>query len=94
MPTCWIIAGPNGLGKTTFALEYLPTVAGCNKFLNADHIAAGLSPLAPERALLSACRILFHKIDRCVVKHEDFAIETTLSCRTYLHLIERLQHSG
>lgn len=24
MPTCWIIAGPNRAGKTTFALEYLP----------------------------------------------------------------------
>ena len=48
MPTCWIIAGPNGAGKTTFALEYLPTVAGCWRFINADLIAAGLSPLAPE----------------------------------------------
>jgi hypothetical protein len=25
MPTCWIIAGPNVAGKTTFALEYLPS---------------------------------------------------------------------
>jgi len=25
MPTCWIIAGPNEAGKTTFALEYLPS---------------------------------------------------------------------
>lgn len=49
MPTYWIIAGPNGAGKTTFALEYLPTVAGCRRFINADLIAAGLSPLAPEQ---------------------------------------------
>jgi predicted ABC-type ATPase len=49
MPTCWVIAGPNGAGKTTFALEYLPTVAGCWRFINADLIAAGLSPLAPEQ---------------------------------------------
>jgi predicted ABC-type ATPase len=48
-PTCWIIAGPNGAGKTTFALEYLPRVAGCSHFINADLIAAGLAPLAPER---------------------------------------------
>ena len=45
MPTCWIIAGPNGSGKTTFALAYLPEVAGCTNFINADLIAAGLSPL-------------------------------------------------
>ena len=49
MPTCWIIAGPNGAGKTTFALEFLPTGAGCTNFVNADLIASGLSPLAPER---------------------------------------------
>ena len=42
---CWIIAGPNGAGKTTFALKYLPQVAGCRSFVNADLIAAGLSPL-------------------------------------------------
>ena len=47
-PTCWIIAGPNGAGKTTFALKYLPEGAGCRNFVNADLIAAGMSPLAPE----------------------------------------------
>ena len=54
MPTCWIIAGPNGSGKTTLALEYLPKVAGCTHFDNADLITAGLSPLAPERELITA----------------------------------------
>jgi predicted ABC-type ATPase len=53
-PTCWIIAGPNGAGKTTFALHYLSQVAHCSRFINADLIAAGLSPLAPERELLAA----------------------------------------
>jgi len=57
MPTCWIVSGPNGAGKTTFAMEYLPKVAECTNFVNADLIAAGLSPLAPERELLAASRI-------------------------------------
>ena len=39
-----IVAGPNGAGKTTFATEYLPHEAGCPIFVNADSIAAGLSP--------------------------------------------------
>lgn len=56
-PTCWIIAGPNGAGKTTFALDYLPQVAGCEHFINADLIAAGLSPLQPERQVLAASRL-------------------------------------
>lgn len=63
MPTCWIIAGPNGAGKTTFALEYLPQVAQCSRFINADLIAAGLSPLAPERELLAASRLFLAEIE-------------------------------
>jgi predicted ABC-type ATPase len=46
-PVCWVIAGPNGAGKTTFALRFLPEDAQCRRFINADLIAAGLSPLAP-----------------------------------------------
>ena len=94
MPTCWIIAGPNGAGKTTFALEYLPKVAGCTHFINADLIAAGLSPLAPERELVAASRILLHEIEECITKSEDFAFETTLAGRAYLRLIQRLQKLG
>jgi predicted ABC-type ATPase len=94
MPTCWIIAGPNGAGKTTFAMEYLPKVAGCTHFINADLIAAGLSPLAPERELIAASRIFLHEIEERIEQRDDFAFETTLAGRTYLRLIERLQRDG
>ena len=94
MPTCWIIAGPNGAGKTTFALEYLPKVAGCTHFINADLIAAGLSPLAPERELLSASRIFLREIEERVKAREDFTFETTLAGRIYLQLVERLCRDG
>jgi len=94
MPVCWIIAGPNGAGKTTFALEYLPKVAGCTNFINADLIAAGLSPLAPERELVAASRLLLQEIESCIDDQEDFAFETTLAGRGYLQLIERLQSEG
>lgn len=94
MPVCWIIAGPNGAGKTTFALEYLPTVAHCNNFINADLIAAGLSPLAPETQLIAASRIFLHEIEMRIKKQQDFAFETTLSGRSYLKLINRLQKQG
>ena len=93
MPTCWIIAGPNGAGKSTFALEYLPLL-GCRNFVNADLIAAGLSPLAPERELITASRLLLSEIENYVAARENFAFETTLSGRTYLRLIERLKHEG
>ncbi len=94
MPTCWIIAGPNGAGKTTFALEYLPQVAQCSRFINADLIAAGLSPLAPERELLAASRLFLSEIEAVITQREDFAFETTLAGRSYLKLVRRLRAEG
>ena len=93
-PTCWIIAGPNGAGKTTFALEYLPEVANCRHFINADLIAAGLAPLAPESQLLAASRIFLTEIKARVAARQDFAFETTLAGRTYLKLIQQLRSNG
>lgn len=93
-PTCWIIAGPNGAGKTTFALDYLPTVAQCQTFINADLIAAGLSPLNPEREQLAASKLYLAEVDRCERTRQDFAFETTLSGRGYLRLVDRLMQSG
>lgn len=93
-PTCTIIAGPNGAGKTTFALDYLPNVANCSRFINADLIAAGLSPLAPERELVAASRIFLREITEAILRREDFAFETTLAGRTYLKLIKQLKADG
>jgi len=94
MPTCWIIAGPNGAGKTTFALGYLPKVVGCSHFINADLIAAGLSPLAPEREIMTASRLFLSEIENCISKNVDFAIETTLAGRSYLKMIKRLKSNN
>ncbi|MHB1616679.1 MAG: hypothetical protein ACYCUX_05380 [Metallibacterium sp.] len=93
-PICRIIAGPNGAGKTTFALEYLPQVAGVAHFINADLIAAGLSPLAPERELLAASRIFLHELEARIGARESFAFETTLAGRGYLRLVDRLRGDG
>jgi len=94
MPTCWIIGGPNGAGKTTFALEYLKQVAYGMRFVNADLIAAGLSPLAPERELMAASRLFLQEIESCIIQAEDFAFETTLAGRSYLKLVRRLRAEG
>ena len=85
---------PQRAGKTTFALEYLPQVAQCSRFVNADLIAAGLSPLAPERELLAASRLFLGEIEACITQREDFAFETTLAGRSYLKLVRRLQTAG
>ncbi len=82
-----IIAGPNGSGKTTFARTFLPKEAQCPRFINADLIAAGLSPFAPDTASIRAGRLMLEEIASCVQNGESFALETTLSGRSYLHLI-------
>jgi ABC-type multidrug transport system ATPase subunit len=48
----YVIAGPNGVGKTTFARTFLPKYANCKNFVNADLIAAGMSPFSPEAATI------------------------------------------
>jgi predicted ABC-type ATPase len=93
-PYCWIIAGPNGAGKTTFSLKYLPQVAGKIDFINADMIAAGLSPLAPERSLNKASRIFLNRVQDRISRRMDFAFETTLSGRTYLKWIDQMWAEG
>jgi predicted ABC-type ATPase len=84
-----IIAGPNGAGRTTFAREFLPNEAHCPIFVNADLIAAGLAPFAPETAALQAGRLMLKEIERHFAARESFAFETTLSGRGYLKSIRR-----
>ena len=89
-----IIAGPNGAGKTTFAREFLPNEAGCPQFLNADLIAAGLAPFAPESAALPAARLMLAELERHFRAGQSFAFETTLSGRAYLRHILRGNQEG
>ncbi len=89
-----IIAGPNGAGKTTFAREYLPLEVGITTFINADLIAAGLSPFAPELAARRAGRRLLEEIDRCGAAGISFAFETTLAGKGYAHRIGYWQSLG
>ena len=86
-PKIIIVAGPNGAGKTTFAREFLPREARISAFLNADLIAAGLSPFAPERAAIQAARLMLDAIVRHVEMGESFALETTLSGLGYARQI-------
>jgi predicted ABC-type ATPase len=89
-----IIAGPNGAGKTTFARSFLPAEAHLPRFINADLIAAGLAPFAPETAAIKAGRLMLEEIESCVRRSESFAFETTLSGLGYLRHIKRWRAQG
>jgi predicted ABC-type ATPase len=89
-----IIAGPNGVGKTTFARAFLPQEAHCQRFINADLIAAGLSPFAPEIMAIKAGRLMLQELASCVAQQQSFAFETTLSGLAYLRHIHKWQQQG
>jgi predicted ABC-type ATPase len=93
-PMVYVIAGPNGAGKTTFASSFLPDFVKCNEFLNADLIAAGLSPFAPETQNVRAGRLLLERIGELANQRADFGFETTLSGRTYVKLLSDMKASG
>jgi predicted ABC-type ATPase len=63
-------------------------------FINADLIAAGLSPFQPEVASIRAGRLMLEEIDRNAAAGRSFAFETTLAGRTYAHRIPRWRAVG
>lgn len=89
-----IIAGPNGAGKTTFANVFLTAEAACSDFLNADLIARGLSPFAPEKEAIQAGKLLLQGITRRVAAGKSFAFETTLSGLGYARHIPEWRKTG
>jgi predicted ABC-type ATPase len=93
-PNCYIVAGSNGAGKTTFAREFLPHYAQCSNFINPDLIARALSPFDPEAALVRAGRMVLERIGEATQSRTDFAFETTLSGRSYASLIRGIRASG
>jgi predicted ABC-type ATPase len=93
-PTAFLVAGPNGAGKSTFATEFLPDFVRCREFVNADLIAAGLSPFAPETQAMRAGRLLLVRIKELAEARQDFGFETTLAGRGYLKFIADLRRSG
>ncbi len=93
-PKILIIAGPNGAGKTSFAKTFLPLEADCMRFLNADLIAAGLSPFAPEVAAVKSARLMLQEMAAAALSGESFAFETTLSGLTYIQHIKKWQEQG
>lgn len=89
-----IIAGANGAGKTTFAKEFIPNEAGFLEFINADLIAAGISPFNPEAVALTAGKLMLQMIDDYTQSGKSFAVETTLSGRNYIKLIAQWHELG
>lgn len=92
-PTICIIGGCNGAGKTTLARELLPRM-GLMRFLNADEIARGLSPLDPTLTAFKAGRLVIEEARALVEAGSSFALESTLSGKTWLALLREAKARG
>ena len=94
MPNLYIIAGCNGAGKTTTSYTVLPEMLNCREFVNADEIARGISPFQPETVSFQAGRIMLNRIKELLKRKKDFGFETTLSTKSYVHLIRHAKNEG
>ncbi|HFA51656.1 MAG TPA: hypothetical protein ENJ95_21795 [Bacteroidetes bacterium] len=77
MPELIIIAGANGVGKTTFARPYTKEYG--YDFLNADDIAKEFEDRGEKAPLIKAGRIFFYKLNEFIESGKSFVVETTLS---------------
>jgi predicted ABC-type ATPase len=93
-PTIYLIAGCNGAGKTTFAKEFLPKEVKCLRFLNADEIARGLSPLDPSAGAVKAARLLLREVHETIRDGKTFGLESTVSGLTYIRVLRDAQRRG
>ena len=91
-PSVIIIAGANGSGKTTFALEYLQE--NTLPFLNADEIAKELNSENVGAVQLSAGREYFKRLNNLINSQHSFMFESTLSGRGTKRILEKLKASN
>ncbi|HEV7251816.1 MAG TPA: AAA family ATPase [Mesorhizobium sp.] len=90
----WLIAGPNGVGKTTYAFKNVPAVSGSAHFVNLDEIARGLSPLDPKLAEAAAARTALIRAREFIARGDVFTMETTLSGQAHLALMREARAHG
>ena len=92
MPTLTLIAGPNGSGKSTLT-EWVELV-DVGLLLDPDAIARTIDPAMPQRAAIAAGREMLRLISSCLDRETSFAVETTLSSRASLGLIQQACDRG
>ncbi len=88
----YIVGGANGSGKTTFAIEF------CKQknlpFVNADEIAKLLNPEQIDHVKLTAGKQFFSLVDEYFEQDVSFVIESTLSGKYLVKLINRAKLLG
>jgi len=91
-PELVVVAGPNGGGKTTLALEYASEKG--IPYVGADTIAATISADDPASVRIEAGRQFLLTVDDYLSQQESLVVETTLSGRTFSNTIVRSKELG
>ena len=94
MPNVYPIGGCNGAGKTTIALTMLPRYLDCREFVNADLIAAVLSPFRVESVALQAGRLMLERMNKLRDAGVDFGFESPLASRSFVPFLKSCQSRG
>jgi len=85
--TLYIVAGANGSGKTTFAMSY-SNLKNLH-FINADEIAKAYDPNDLEKYKIKAGKEFFRQLKSSLENNNSFIIETTLSGKYLIKVIEQ-----
>jgi len=93
-PAVIMMAGPNGAGKSSIAPGLLAKALGVVEYVNADVIARGISGFDPDRAALSAGRIMLQRLDELAEERQSFSFETTGASRSFASRISGLKNQG
>lgn len=87
-PVLWFFAGPNGVGKTTLAHRIMSNYR--MSFLNSDDIAAEIG----DKSEMQTGRIFMQRFDNILLLRESFAMESTISGRGHLSLMNAVHRAG
>lgn len=88
-----IVAGANGVGKTTFAQQFLIEYPQY-EYLNADEIAKEISPENPQAKQFRAGKIFFKRLNQFIEQGKSCVIESTLSGRYLIKFIGRIKEQN
>ncbi len=88
-PWLFIIAGPNGAGKTSVVSRKINIPS-----IDPDRKAKEISPNFPQNAALKAGKQSLQEIQRLIKENQSFAIETTLSGKMHIKLMEKIKEKG
>lgn len=93
--TAFLVAGPNGSGKTTFTytlLQHSTLLAG--NHINPDEILFELGLEETKENYLTAFALAEKRIDRAIEQGEGILLETVFSSPRKLELFKRLKREG